>query len=93
MVDLVCVIRFNELPLSLALSLIHYAIAGVRPYFGVGLSAYEVSRAEVVRWKVSVPMPGLCLLPHVEIARGLMTQIHELALSTHELLTVAELEQ
>ena len=49
MVDLVCVIRFNELPLSLALSLIHYAIAGVGPDFGVGLSAYEVSRAEVVR--------------------------------------------
>lgn len=47
MVDLVCVIRFNELPLSLALSLIHYAIAGVGPDFGVGLSAYEVSRAEV----------------------------------------------
>ena len=47
MVDLVCVIRFNELPLSLALSLIHYAIAGVGPDFGVGLSAYEVIRAEV----------------------------------------------
>ena len=47
MVDLVCVIRFNELSLSLALSLIHYAIAGVGPDFGVGLSAYEVSLAEV----------------------------------------------